>query len=120
MTIIWIFMISWLGNAKADSEQIRTTIRDHIVEVRKCYENELDKKSRSSKKSKKIGGKLVVEFDIDDKGKVGMAEIKKESTDLNDPEVMRCVLAAIKSWDFPKAPKGDTFRIVYPFVFSAE
>ena len=89
-----------------DKEKIRAVIRDHVIPIRHCYEKEL-------KASPRLEGKLVLEWDIGELGKVTSVSVRKPvQVNLDD-----CVSAVIKSSLFESPPKGQIVRVVYPFVF---
>jgi hypothetical protein len=90
-----------------DKEQIRRTIRDHIVPIRHCYEKELKRKPS-------LAGKLVMEWDIGDLGKVTRVASRKPF----DPGVDECVAGVIKGILFETPPKGTTGNVIFPFEFS--
>jgi len=93
-----------------DKEKIRFAIREHIVPIRHCYEKEL-------KTSPRLGGKLVLEWDIEDFGKVTRVVVKKAV----HPRLDQCVADVIKATQFPAPPqKGQIGRVIYPFVFSPD
>lgn len=90
-----------------DKDKIRQTIREHIVPIRHCYEKEL-------KTSPGLSGKLVMEWDIGDLGKVTrVASVKPFN-----PNVDRCVAEVIKGTLFESPPKGKTGNVRFPFEFS--
>jgi TonB family protein len=96
-------------SAGMDKEAIRKAIRDHLIPIRHCYEKELKVKP-------KLSGKLVLEWDVEDKGKVTRVVVKKSA----DPEVDHCIAEVIKGVKFPEPPKGQIGRIAFPFEFKSE
>ena len=88
-------------------EKIRAVIRDHIVPIRHCYEKEL-------KNRPKLSGKLVMEWDIGELGKVTrVASVKGFDT-----AVDACIAGVIKNSLFETPPKGTTGNVRFPFTFS--
>jgi TonB family protein len=94
-------------SAGMDKEAIRATIRENLVPIRHCYEKELKTKP-------KLKGKLVLEWDVEDKGKVTSVTVKQSV----DPSVDHCIAEVIKSAKFPEPPKGQIGRIAFPFIFT--
>lgn len=97
------------GELKLDL--VRGVIKQHIGEVRLCYETELAK-------NLELAGRVTVRFTIDSEGKV--AEPKVKSSTLNSPAVEKCITDALGVWEFPK-PRRGTVAVEYPFMLvSAE
>ena len=92
-----------------DKSVIRNVIRQHIGEVKKCYEIELEK-------NKNLAGRVMVHFVIGPDGKVTESSIQ-EST-LHSPAGEQCIAAAVRGWEFPK-PRGGNVVVSYPFVLAA-
>lgn len=94
-----------------DKEAIRRVIRDHIREIRSCYERQLQA-------NPDLYGKLVLQWDIEEGGRVGRTEVKSNA--LNNDAVAQCIMSRLKQWKFPDPPKDVIGRVVYPFVFSSQ
>jgi hypothetical protein len=94
-----------------DREAIRRVIRDHIREIRNCYERELQR-------SPDLYGKLVIEWDIEEGGQVSRTETKSNA--LGNANVANCIASRLKQWKFPDPPKGVVGRVSYPFVFTSQ
>lgn len=94
-----------------DKEAIRRVIREHIREIRSCYERELQR-------SPDLYGKLVLEWDIEDEGRVSRVAVKSNA--LGNDSVAGCIMNRLKQWKFPDPPKDQIGRVVYPFVFSSQ
>ena len=87
-------------------EAIRRVIRQHLNEVRFCYEKGLADRPD-------LEGRVQVGFVIKSDGSVGGAKIKDSS--LGDKGVEQCIAKAVERWTFP-APEGCGLVIVsYPF-----
>lgn len=94
-----------------DKEVIRRVIREHINDVRRCYEAGLAKKPG-------LEGRVIVRFTVAASGSVSGAKMQ-EST-MNDPPTEECITAAVKTWKFPR-PEGDGPVVVsYPFVLKSD
>jgi hypothetical protein len=94
-----------------DKEAIRRVIREHIREIRNCYERELQR-------SPDLYGKVVLEWDIEDGGRVSRCVVKSNA--LNNDTVANCISNRLKTWKFPDPPKDQIGRVSYPFVFSSQ
>lgn len=92
-----------------DKEAVRRTIRDHLKQIRECYETEL-------KKTPDLAGKIVLKWEVNDKGRVISTGVQSDLP--KKSEVGACILAKIETWIFPAPQKGQTVHIVYPFVFA--
>lgn len=94
-------------SAGMDKEAIRQTIREDLVPIRHCYEREL-------KNDPNIQGKLVLEWDIGDLGKVTSVTVRKSV----HPKVDQCIADVLKQTMFPTPPKGTVGRVIFPFMLS--
>lgn len=94
-----------------DKEAIRRLIQQNKNSIRSCYERSLQRKPD-------LYGKVVIEWDIEEKGRVGRAVVK--SNTMGDEEVAQCILGRIKSIQFPDPPPDTTGRVTFPFVFSSQ
>lgn len=92
-----------------DREKVRTVIRDHLRDVRTCYEAGL-------KIDKSLNGKVIMEWEIGPGGKVTKVSTFKPL----HPQVDKCLEEKIVAWKFPEPPAGETANIRYPFVFSKD
>lgn len=90
-----------------DREKVRTVIRDHLRDVRTCYETAL-------KTDKSISGKVIMDWEVGVGGKVTKVSTFKSL----HPQVDKCLEEKIKAWKFPEPPTGQNAKIRYPFVFS--
>ncbi|MCB9654498.1 MAG: TonB family protein [Deltaproteobacteria bacterium] len=91
-----------------DKEIIRRVIKQHIAQIRYCYEKELVR-------APGLFGKVATKFVISADGGVQSADVT-EST-LGNAEVERCVVAKIRTWRFPKPKGGGIVVVKYPFIF---
>ena len=94
-----------------DREAIRRVILDNISQIRNCYERILNTKPD-------LFGKLVIEWDIEERGRVKRAKAIKNST--GSRALASCVVRRLKSWRFPEPPEDQIARVTYPFVFAAK
>lgn len=94
-----------------DKEAIRRVIREHIREIRSCYERELQR-------SPDLYGKIVLEWDIEEEGRV--SRVVTKSNALGNDNVANCIMSRLKTWKFPDPPKDQVGRVIFPFVFSSQ
>lgn len=93
-----------------DREVIAGVIREHLGQIRYCYERQLAA-------SPDLYGKLKVRFTIDANGEVDSQSVTQ--TTLKSNMIEDCILRRLATWKFPK-PKGGTKVIVsYPFLFKS-
>jgi pSer/pThr/pTyr-binding forkhead associated (FHA) protein/outer membrane biosynthesis protein TonB len=92
-----------------DREAIRRVIQANLKAIRACYEKQLNRRPD-------LFGKLVIEWDIGDAGRVIRAHVK--SSELSDPEVGSCVVNHLKTWTFPTPPTNNEVTVSFPFFFS--
>jgi hypothetical protein len=94
-----------------DKEAIRRVIREHIREIRNCYERELQR-------SPDLYGKIVLEWDIEEEGRVSRCVVKSNA--IGNDAVANCIVNRLKTWKFPDPPKDQIGRVIFPFVFSSQ
>lgn len=90
-----------------DKEIVRRVVREHLAEVRFCYERELQRRAD-------LGGRVVSQFLISGKGQVVSAAIA--SSTMNDAAVESCISQAVRRWSFPAPEGGGVVMVSYPFV----
>jgi hypothetical protein len=96
--------------AGMDREGVRRVIQEHLNEIRSCYERELQR-------SPDLYGKLVLQWDIEEGGRVTNASTK--SNLMENQAVAECLVGRLKTWRFPNPPPNQIGRVSYPFVFSS-
>jgi TonB family protein len=99
----------WEGTI--DREAVRRVIRSILNQIKSCYERRLRENSS-------LEGKVVIQFEIMEQGRVRTAKTKTSS--LGDSTVESCVAARIKDARFPEPPSGTIAVVDYPFVFGAQ
>jgi membrane protein involved in colicin uptake len=99
----------WTGTI--DREAVRRVIRSILSQLKSCYERQLRVDSS-------LEGKVVIQFEIAEQGRVRSAFTK--STSLNNTIVETCVAARIREARFPEPPTGTIAVVDYPFVFGAQ
>jgi hypothetical protein len=91
-----------------DKEIIRRVVRQHLNEVKFCYEARLMSKPD-------LYGRVLTEFSISGTGRV-VASLIKQST-LADPSAEQCIAQAVTRWEFPKPDNSGLVVVSYPFAF---
>lgn len=93
-----------------DRDVIAGVIKQHIGQIKYCYERQLSA-------NPDLYGKIKVQFSIDSDGLVNSQSIGQST--LKSALVEECILRRIATWKFPK-PKGGTKVLVsYPFLFKS-
>jgi TonB family protein len=93
-----------------DKEIIRRVVRLHMNEVKYCYDQELVRKAG-------IEGRVSIQFVISPMGQV-LSSVLQSST-MGNVSVEKCVVDAVKRWEFPKPVGGGIAIVAYPFNFVA-
>lgn len=88
-------------------EVIRRVIRQHLNEVRFCYEQQLAIKPD-------LQGRVAVQFIISATGTVQMSRVA--SSTLGNAQVENCIVKAVRRWVFPSPEGGGVVIVTYPFV----
>lgn len=92
-----------------DKELIRRVIRQHMNEVKFCYEKELTRDNS-------LQGRVVVKFAIGGMGNVMTSVV--ESSTLRAGRTDGCIAEAVRRWMFPK-PQNGIVMVSYPFVLKS-
>lgn len=95
-----------LVRGSLDREIVRRVVRQHLNEVRYCYEQALVRKPA-------LAGRVVAHFSITPAGSV-LASALQSST-LGDAAVESCIIAATRRWAFPQPQGGGLVSVSYPF-----
>lgn len=95
-----------------DREAIRRIVLANKSAIRSCYDRALQRKPD-------LYGKVVIEWDIEERGRVTQGRVKSDSL-ADGGGVARCVLGVIKSLRFPEPPPDQIGRVSYPFLFSSQ
>ncbi len=86
---------------------INATIAKYLSQVRRCYENQLNKQAG-------LEGLVTVSFQINGTGMLNYSKVKNST--LNSAPVERCITTKMMSWKFPKPKGGVNVNINYPFM----
>ncbi|WP_415062685.1 AgmX/PglI C-terminal domain-containing protein [Bdellovibrio sp.] len=96
-----------------DKEAIRRVIRAKLHEVKSCYERALN----TMEKGRKLEGKIVLGWEIIEKGQA--RNVKVKSSSLGNTQVESCIRDRLASWTFPEPPPGLVAEVqAYPFVLN--
>jgi hypothetical protein len=90
-----------------DKEVIRRVIKDHIAQIRYCYERELVRDPGAF-------GKITTRFTIGPEGTVVDVDIKESFA--GDRQLSSCIAEKIRTWRFPKPKGGGVVVVHYPFL----
>lgn len=89
-------------------ESVRRVIRQHVNEVRFCYEQGLIERPD-------LAGRVTVTFLVAPAGTVSTSSVT--SSTIEDRAVQSCVASAVRRWGFPES-EGPTM-VTYPLVFDS-
>jgi outer membrane biosynthesis protein TonB len=84
-------------------------IRDNSSDVRDCYASRLRERPT-------LSGKVVARFDIGPTGKV----IGAMADGIADRELIKCIVTAVRKWEFEKPASGGKLRVAYPYKFEPQ
>jgi len=93
-----------------DKSVIDRVIKQHLAQIRYCYQKELNKNPG-------LYGKIVIKFVIAKDGSVSSA--KTNSTSMNNPIVENCICQRFMRFQFPQPKGGGIVIVTYPFVFKS-
>jgi len=99
------------GKADRGIKDYQAVIGSNRDKFRACYEQALAKHSG-------IKGRVTLAFVLDPKGNVKEAHIDKDASDIVEPDLETCMVAAIKSLGFPPSRRGMDSNVRYPFTFN--
>ena len=93
-----------------DKAAIDRVIKNHIQEIRYCYERQLSRDPT-------LAGKVTINWVIGTEGMVSSASVR--ATSLDNSMVESCLTERIIRMRFPKPRGSGIVRVSYPFVFRA-
>jgi hypothetical protein len=93
---------------KLPPEVVQRIVRQNYGRFRLCYENGL-------RTTPKLGGKVIVKFNIRNTGDV--AKATDGGSDLPDKDVVACVVKRFSNLSFPQPESGEV-AVVYPIIFA--
>lgn len=99
------------------ADEIKSFVQINRNDVRACHKALLESTPNLSRSQK--NGKVVLEWNINEQGKVLNAKIIEAKSDLKDPILTQCLITAISKWHFEKvkAKKNELIAVKFPFVF---
>jgi len=89
-----------------DQDQIIAVINKHLGQITYCYEKGLQAQPA-------IGGRVAVDFTIGAAGRITSAKVAQSS--LGSKFVETCMLAKMRTWQFPKPVGKVNVDVLYPF-----
>jgi hypothetical protein len=95
-----------------EREQIRLVFIKNQKAFMDCYATALKRKSQ-------LEGKILFDFDVNPDGRVSRARVNEEKSTLKDTEMNQCILASLRTWDFPKSESQVT-AVEYPLAFKKD
>ncbi len=92
-----------------DKSQIDRVIKQHLSQIRYCYQKELNR-------APDLHGKVVMRFVIAKDGSVSQSRV--ESTTLQNAVVENCLADRFMRFQFPRPAGNGIVIVTYPFVFN--
>ncbi|MEM7646906.1 MAG: AgmX/PglI C-terminal domain-containing protein [Pseudomonadota bacterium] len=99
---------------QVDRKGIRKTMLAHRKYIGNCYGKTLVIPGNEDLK-----GTMTVQFNIGPDGRAREAKVVPERSSLQNPDLSRCLIKGLSSWDFPSHPQGIEVSVFYPFIFRA-
>ena len=98
------------GPGQIPPETIQWIVRKNFGRFRGCYREAL-------RRNAKVGGRIVVRFDIDATGAVPLARAIKSN--VGDTDLVACVVRSFEALSFPALPNASAV-VEYPLVLAAK
>ena len=95
--------------AGEEKRAIGDYIRTNSGDIQECYARRLQERPR-------LQGKLIARFDIGPSGRV----IGATADGIPDRDLVLCVVAVVRKWEFEKPAAGGKLRIAYPWKFEPQ
>lgn len=102
--LVALALLPFEAGAVVGREAIRTKITSQLDEVKACYHKIL-------RTDIDVYGKVVVDFEINDKGRVTKAAVAHDRSTLKHRKLSKCITEKFKAWKFPPAMKGQTVAV---------
>lgn len=96
-----------------DKEAVRRVVRSALAAFKGCYEREL-------KRDSKLEGKVVIAWEIREKGVAANARVVSDKSTINNRVVEECVKTRMLTLRFPEPPPGTVAEVQYPFFFTSQ
>jgi hypothetical protein len=81
--------------------------------IRKCYDD-------ARKDLPTLAGDMTIEFTLDPKGKIRSAKLDANKSTLKSAAVSDCIVAYLKTLQFPASSRGMDSTVHYPFNFKPD
>ena len=94
----------------SDKEAVRRVIIRNRSAIKSCYDVELTKNPN-------IVGKIVLEWEIVNTGKMRNAKVK--SSDVGNGALAECIINRLRVLKFPDPGPNEIAKVAFPFVFEA-
>ncbi len=94
-----------------DREAVRRVVRSALTQFKDCY-------NREYKSDTKLEGKVVITWEIHEKGIAKNARIV--SSTIKNSNVESCVKSRMMTLRFPEPPAGTVAEVTYPFLFQGQ
>lgn len=92
-----------------DPALLESFVKEHLIEMRYCYETNLLKVSD-------LQGKILTSWTIAGDGRV--LDFDSASSDISLQSLHACLREKISQWTFPAPKGGGVVHVKYPFIFS--
>jgi pSer/pThr/pTyr-binding forkhead associated (FHA) protein/outer membrane biosynthesis protein TonB len=96
-----------------DRDAVRRVVRSALAAFKACYDREY-------RKDTKLEGKVVVSWEIHEKGIAKNAKVIKSKSTIGNSSVEDCVRSRMLSLRFPEPPAGTFAEVTYPFLFQGQ
>lgn len=96
-----------------DRDAVRRAVISARAAYRSCYERELKRDTR-------LEGKVVIAWEIHERGVAKKSRVVKDKTTLGNAAVENCIRERVLAIRFPEPPPGTVAEVVFPFFFSAQ
>lgn len=96
-----------------DREAVRRVVRSALAAFKACYEREL-------KSNSKLEGKVMISWEIREKGVAAAAKVVKDKSTINNTTVENCVKSRMLTLRFPEPPPGTIAEVQFPFYFTSQ
>lgn len=96
-----------------DKEAVRRAVRSALPQFKACYEREY-------RVNTKLEGKVVITWEIHERGIAKNARVVRERSTINNSVVEECVRTRMLGLRFPEPPPGTAAEVTYPFVFQGQ
>ncbi len=96
-----------------DREAVRRVVRSALAAFKACYDREY-------RKDTKLEGKVVVSWEIHEKGIAKNAKVLKDKSTIGNSSIEDCVRSRMLTLRFPEPPAGTIAEVTYPFLFQGQ